>query len=128
MCVTGRITSSGGLNESGQSNPLSSCVAPEPRHSVSLMPLDAVCSYLSLTTIYVLFRLFAFEQAAAELFRAGRAERRQGNFQLLFLFRLEGTPFFWVILVADVSGPQTHQTLKVSQPSTAHRDKKRLTI
>lgn len=34
---------------------------------------------------------------AAELFRAGRAERRQrrqGNFRLLFLFRLEGTPFF----------------------------------
>lgn len=57
---------------------------------------------------------------AAELFRAGRAERRQrrqGNFPFLFLFRLEGTPFFWVIPAADVSRPQMHQMLTVRQPS-----------
>lgn len=67
---------------SRQSNTLSSSVAPKPQHSVSLMLLDAVCSYLGLITIYVLFRLFASDQADAELFKVGRTQR--GNFGLLF--------------------------------------------
>lgn len=66
----------------GESNTLSSCVAPKPRRSVSLMLLDAVCSYLCLITIYVLFRLFAFDQAARWIIQSGPSEmtKTTGNF------------------------------------------------
>lgn len=59
--------------------------------SVSLMLLDAVCSYLCFITFYVLFRLFAFDQAAAELFRAGSAQTRQRRQETLgcFSFRMQ---------------------------------------
>lgn len=62
-----------------QSNALSSCVAPNRRRSPSGILWDAVCSYLCLITSDVLFRLFAFDQAAAELFRKSRRRRRQGK-------------------------------------------------
>ena len=67
------------------------CRSKPPTLRVSLMLWDAVCSYLCLITIYVLFRLFAFDQTAAELFRPGRADRKDDNGKLsgCFSFKMQ---------------------------------------
>lgn len=58
-----------GVNEGGRGGNVSvqpvkhtvlMCRSKPPTLSVSLMLLDAVCSYLCFITFYVLFRLFAF--------------------------------------------------------------------
>lgn len=61
------------------------------------MPLDAVCSYLSLITIYVLFRLFAFEQASRWIIQSGPSGKTTKTTRKLsasFSFPIRGDSVF----------------------------------